>query len=79
MKSRYDRMGDDEVGIGSDQVVHWRADAANDRSMIPAPGPAIPVRKPSKSGIVKTQITTVTSELAPQTGDERRLGMASRL
>jgi hypothetical protein len=70
-RSRYSRMGDDEVSIGSDEIPSWRADAASDKGFMPSPLPTGLDRKASKNGIVKTQTTTITSELAPHTGERR--------
>ncbi|KAF1928847.1 uncharacterized protein M421DRAFT_420080 [Didymella exigua CBS 183.55] len=74
-RSRYNRMGDDEVSVGSDEIACWRADAGSDKGIISTPVPAELNRKPSKSGIIKTQTTTITSELVPQ-ADERRSSWA---
>lgn len=75
-RSRYNRMGDDEVSIGSDEVACWKPDADSEKGMMsPSPEPSELSRKPSKSGagaIIRTQTTTVTSELAPETHGHRK-------
>ena len=71
--SRYSRMGDDEVSVGSDEDC-WKTDAGSDTDIVP-PLPQELVRKSSKSGvgaIMRTQTMTVTSELAPETNDLER-------
>ena len=72
--SRYSRMGDDEVSVGSDEDC-WKTDAASDTDIVP-PLPQELVRKSSKSGvgaIIRTQTMTVTSEVAPETKDLEHL------
>lgn len=78
-RSRYNRMGDDEVSIGSDEVASWKNDAGSDKGIISLQPQGLN-RKPSKNGmgaIVKTQTTTITSELVPEADErERRFSWA---
>ncbi|KAF3042864.1 hypothetical protein E8E12_000618 [Didymella heteroderae] len=75
-RSRYNRMGDDEVSIGSDEITCYQNDAGSDQGIIsPSPERHALSRKPSKSGvgaIMKTQTTTVTSEVTPEEDERER-------
>ena len=70
-RSRYNRMGDDEVSIGSEEIAGWKNDASSDKGIISSQGLD---RKPSTTGmgmIVKTQTTTITSDLVPELNERR--------
>lgn len=70
-RSRYNRMGDDEVSIGSEEIAAWKNDANSDKDII---GSQELNRKPSTAGmgmIVKTQTTTVSSDLVPKVNERQ--------
>lgn len=61
-RSRYSRMGDDEVSIGSDEAAGCRGDGESGTDSV---APLAQDTKSSTTGIVKTQTMTVTSEMVP--------------
>ncbi|KAF3004843.1 hypothetical protein E8E13_004733 [Curvularia kusanoi] len=77
-RSRYSRMGDDEVSIGSDEESCWKADmdASSEKEIVPPlPEPVELGRMSSRGGIgtiMRTQTMTVTSEVAPEVNRHER-------
>jgi hypothetical protein len=70
-RSRYNRMGDDEVSIGSDEIAGWRNDASSELNIVPPQGLDRKISTNGMGRIVKTETMTVTSELVPE-GEGRR-------
>lgn len=61
-QNRYSRMGDDEVSIGSEERA-WENDASSERNMV-SPAPGLERKLSAAGGIVKTETTVISSELA---------------
>jgi hypothetical protein len=63
-RSRYSRMGDDEISIGSEERA-WGNDASSERNMV-SPPPGLERKLSAAGGIVKTETTVISSELASE-------------